>query len=1369
MYFAYAWPKVLASGMQQRGDEPVVALELDAGLGCLAVVMASSIEIWSTGQHRRLIGRHTRDPEAVAEDGAYLAARWRGDGFARLAVVAAGGRARLFDVVWPNASTPRDADADPAALPDRCELILRATLTVGPGSIVGMIPTAADDLLDGGHRRMGSLPPMLSPVNEESAAPLNDGVCLSVAGDGDVLLLGTSTGHIVQCSWDARSSAAAGGGGSSHDVVSRGDPCADGGDHRHGAVIRLDYSTEMRAAAAVMSSGACALLRIDDAAVDGAGDPTTTARRTDDGFGFAAVVAERLRLERWVGEGDSTCASFSPPSLRTVAVGASTGAVRLYRVDAEPDYDVLIATPWRVLSPADWGYAPGDTGGCADVCWTSDGGGVAAGWWRRGVAAWSANGCRLMCTLPQGGGTAGSARGRGDPGPLGRGGRRGGGSRRRVGTALSRRRRFEPETFAGGRPTNARDREGGDGGTARLAWSGDGYRLFAASASGGGGVGGGGVGGGDGEARRAKKGRLREFLFAAACPGHHLDASTRRGARAHLLRAADRVIVVTGGDEDERAARHVMLPDAYAAPNWPLRLVAESADGRDLAAAGSRGLVLHDFKTGKWRFFGDVSHEREFVATALAWLEGGVIAVCTRLRGSGGGGGSWFDWGGSSKDTEAERHVLRMYPRNHLSVTSVLLEHELATEPVAMSALGRFLLVATPTDSGNLDVVVFEVALIGDMTGPRGGGMARVRPVRRVTLRDANVTGRVKELALLPAMPPRPDSTSPTTMRARASAPANGGSIGSPRSGALGLGPPPTPSPPPVPAHFMMLRVDGTLSLIDLGADESEGWTSERVLADGVERFWITSGGGGPAPNCDADVRWSWWTYGREGTRVWYVPVTGVPTFPAPSHGGGGDSVAFADPELEFDKEAYPLGISLGVGAPLIVGATQRLAFASCSDQPCFEPTPKVQPILPCILRHLLRLGEMGAAIGAARAAAGKPRFTHSLEWLLFSSLDRHAGPNSVANKKDPDAAKEAERALADAVRLCREFPEYPDVVVSVARKTDSREWPALFKHAGDPALLQANALAAGQLRTAACYLLVVDKLVSADVGAKAAGEVLRAALERRRYGLVGELVRFLARPAVEAAAARAARRSAEKKKRRGDDADEDVGIVFGLFRWLGAAPEPAKSEPADSAGLSPRRSLDEEFVQTPKGVEHVSGARGGVIAVLQPDLRRALRDHAAALAAAVDLGALAAFARETDFDVGAFFQRELSDVPGGGAARLGDFPRALAAAADSLRRHEQRAGGWPEVAAMRAGVDAMLAKMVAAGSSGVEWSLVTATLTRRVDVLDEIFDGRDEVLGAWRVAVERCAGAANARGDTAHAAFLQSLREEMCGQSLKV
>ena len=64
-------------------------------------------------------------------------------------------------------------------------------------------------------------------------------------------------------------------------------------------------------------------------------------------------------------------------------------------------------------------------------------------------------------------------------------------------------------------------------------------------------------------------------------------------------------------------------------------------------------------------------------------------------------------------------------------------------------------------------------------------------------------------------------------------------------------------------------------------------------------------------------------------------------------------------------------------------------------------------------------------------------------------------------------AAALAETALSDALRLIRMFPEYLDVVVSVARKTDSRDWPALFEHAGDPGSLQRDALKRGQLRTA--------------------------------------------------------------------------------------------------------------------------------------------------------------------------------------------------------------------------------------------------------------------------------------------------------------
>lgn len=60
------------------------------------------------------------------------------------------------------------------------------------------------------------------------------------------------------------------------------------------------------------------------------------------------------------------------------------------------------------------------------------------------------------------------------------------------------------------------------------------------------------------------------------------------------------------------------------------------------------------------------------------------------------------------------------------------------------------------------------------------------------------------------------------------------------------------------------------------------------------------------------------------------------------------------DPELDFDREVYPLGVSPAAG--VIVGISQRLALSACADMPCFEPIPQAQPILPCLLRHLLQV-----------------------------------------------------------------------------------------------------------------------------------------------------------------------------------------------------------------------------------------------------------------------------------------------------------------------------------------------------------------------------------------------------------------------------
>jgi hypothetical protein len=81
--------------------------------------------------------------------------------------------------------------------------------------------------------------------------------------------------------------------------------------------------------------------------------------------------------------------------------------------------------------------------------------------------------------------------------------------------------------------------------------------------------------------------------------------------------------------------------------------------------------------------------------------------------------------------------------------------------------------------------------------------------------------------------------------------------------------------------------------------------------------------------------------------QVWY-----------PSHGENPfkqEDFLQLDPELEFDREVYPLGLLPNVG--VVVGISQRMSF-STAEFPCFEPSPQAQTILHCLLRHLLQVNQ---------------------------------------------------------------------------------------------------------------------------------------------------------------------------------------------------------------------------------------------------------------------------------------------------------------------------------------------------------------------------------------------------------------------------
>jgi len=184
--------------------------------------------------------------------------------------------------------------------------------------------------------------------------------------------------------------------------------------------------------------------------------------------------------------------------------------------------------------------------------------------------------------------------------------------------------------------------------------------------------------------------------------------------------------------------------------------------------------------------------------------------------------------------------------------------------------------------------------------------------------------------------------------------------------------------------------------------------------------------------------------------------------------------------------------------------------------------------VLPCLLRRLLQQHDRtGAQLLALHHQHG-PHFSRSLEWLLFTALDRDfcglssAGSTPVASPdgRDPsghagapeDAPADGQRAhahaeastsdadgagapplqngahrsqswripggmgpcslLQAAFDLVRRFEQWRDVVVNVSRKTDATMWPLLFSVVGKPSAQLKQLLQGGQVRASSGRLM---------------------------------------------------------------------------------------------------------------------------------------------------------------------------------------------------------------------------------------------------------------------------------------------------------
>lgn len=1282
--FAVGWPTALVSPAV-RCDASVVALERDLNAECVALVTSDSVEIW---RGLRRLGGVWRSPSVVTEEGAFLAAKWR-DGRNTLAVVAEGGRVYLYHLSF------HDAGETVAGIPSsRCDISKRATLRLSTPRAPTPRPPPHTTNTTGIINTSPFSPPPLSPVIEDAAAA-NDGTCVSVTGDADVLLVGTSTGHLVQFDWnhkvtDEKESNSKSGVSSEASesektkskgtgVLSRGDQLAFAG-----SVVDVDFCNEDGVVAAVCSENAnakaCVLIS----------ENIDLVRATARAAGVPPLIAERLTPPRWCPKSEgATVARLAPgngASKDILAVGTLKGDILLYKtpeVSRNNTTWVHGAQPvlLRVLSVAsDLGYAPHEIGSVSSVRWTNEGAVLATGYETAGVAVWTPGGCRLMCTLVQGGGV---------------------------------------ENKSGDTATRS--------GVERVQWTDSGRTVFTA------------------QYNASSSGRLLQYELAQVTSTRFVDAGVSGvSSSSSLLSCHDELLAFDYG-EDSNKMRRIQLPPEYAQINGAPTVVQLDDQKRKALVASKKGFVLLDLMNEKWKVFGDVRQEKSFKTIHAAWV-GDVVAVCVALNDGRSGqqnhsasldsststsnskekNKGWFDalFGGTGDDVDTDGNKLdtdkpsvyrlRIYPTYHLDKTSCLLDFALPSRPIAMHACGSNLLVALGTKQ-SVDVAVYEVVLAGVLK-VGGDAFATLRETHRVTLSGTAVL----DVVPVPAMPRSSTSSSET-------------STGVDLALVFGAG--------------------GSLELLDL---RSSSESTQVIHSSGVENFWILNGDRPSATPTDAD--YSFWTYGAHGMNVFYLPDSHLSEnkIITPAHGPH-------DPELQFDKDVFPVCVTLrSCGTPAVEGITQRVLHGQSSKElkQRFAPTFASQPVLPPLLRYLLKKGDTQTAHSAALSFSNKPHFTHALEWLLFSALGEVCGAGAGG-----DTVGGATENLTATINLLKLFDQYPDVVASVARKTDSVMWPVLFKQAGDPLILLKTAIDNKMLRTAGCYLLVVRELKGVEVGDAAAAALYETALDEKQYALVGELTRWIARPAVEKAgeATVTVFGTSNRKDALSRQSQGGVGGLLGLLGgFVFGEQETAKdiNDGATQKKMSTKETHDEtNDLHTPRGSQSVPGGRGGVIPLLPFALRVSLRKHACALAGQVDLGNLSALCRCTDFDIGAFFTDESKSAPDRGTARLGDFPKALEKASESLRAHVERGGvrshAW-------AGAGSFLEQAMNAGPQCAEWTLVTATLLRRKDALRFIFSGRQEIASAWEKGVRVCAANASNRGDHQTAQFLESLREEV-------
>ncbi|GAA5891765.1 hypothetical protein JCM5296_001855 [Sporobolomyces johnsonii] len=272
-----------------------------------------------------------------------------------------------------------------------------------------------------------------------------------------------------------------------------------------------------------------------------------------------------------------------------------------------------------------------------------------------------------------------------------------------------------------------------------------------------------------------------------------------------------------------------------------------------------------------------------------------------------------------------------------------------------------------------------------------------------------------------------------------------------------------------------------------------------QILATRIEFYWTHLSGIGTLEN-------SLWGWDGKKIRIWLDALT----IEKVRVDARRDAYETVKESVGIELDFYPLAVLMDKG--IVVGVDQETSLRRSLDFAIFRIITTTHLFLHHILRFHLTRDQRKEAVLFASHYQHLVYFAHALEILLHAVLedeaDAAASSPKLANGEKKD--DEEEGVLPRVVEFLDHFDESLQVVVNCARKTEVARWEFLFNVVGKPRELFEKCMAAGFLKVAASYLLVLHNLEPLEQSSKDTVRLLKAAMEAGEWTLCRELLRFL-------------------------------------------------------------------------------------------------------------------------------------------------------------------------------------------------------------------------------------------------------------------